>query len=90
MTRRHDKYLFVRLDSGGWLLLHFGMTGWLKYFKDFEKEPSHDRLLITFSSGFLMPLALCLSCQVCPSRKSSPFHKKIRDSPHLICGAIRL
>jgi formamidopyrimidine-DNA glycosylase len=23
-TRRHGKYLFVELDDGGWLLLHFG------------------------------------------------------------------
>lgn len=51
-TRRYGKYLFVKLDNDYWLVLHFGMTGDLKYFKDIEKEPPHDRLLIRFSNGF--------------------------------------
>ena len=58
-TQRHGKYLFVELDSGGWLLLHFGMTGYLKYFKDMEDEPSHDRFLVTFENGF----HLAFDCQ---------------------------
>src|SRR5215211_6342863 len=33
-TRRHGKNLFVGLDDGGWLLMHFGMTGDLEYFED--------------------------------------------------------
>lgn len=51
-TRRHGKWTFVALDDGGWLVLHFGMTGNLKYFKGMEKEPDHDRLLIGFANGF--------------------------------------
>lgn len=58
-ARRHGKYLFVELDGGGWLLLHFGMTGYLKYFKDMEYEPSHDRFLVTFDNGF----HLAFDCQ---------------------------
>lgn len=27
-THRHGKYLFLECDRGGWLLLHFGMTGY--------------------------------------------------------------
>jgi len=50
-TRRHGKYLFVRLDNSNWLVLHFGMTGYLKYFKDIEKCPPHTRLLISFHKG---------------------------------------
>jgi formamidopyrimidine-DNA glycosylase len=49
---RYGKYLFVKLDNNFWLILHFGMTGRLKYFKDMEKEPSHDRLLISFANGY--------------------------------------
>ncbi|MBD3336237.1 MAG: DNA-(apurinic or apyrimidinic site) lyase, partial [Candidatus Eisenbacteria bacterium] len=26
-TDRHGKYLFGATDKGGWLILHFGMTG---------------------------------------------------------------
>jgi formamidopyrimidine-DNA glycosylase len=51
-TRRHGKYLFVRLDCGGWLVLHFGMTGNLAYFKDMAHEPEYDQLLISFENGY--------------------------------------
>jgi formamidopyrimidine-DNA glycosylase len=50
-TRRHGKHLFVELGDGPWLLLHFGMTGGLKYYKDAGEEPTHARVLITFSNG---------------------------------------
>jgi formamidopyrimidine-DNA glycosylase len=33
-TRRHGKWLLVRIGGAGWLVLHFGMTGDLKYSKD--------------------------------------------------------
>jgi formamidopyrimidine-DNA glycosylase len=51
-VQRHGKYLFVALNDNGWLLLHLGMTGFLKYFKKLEKEPDHDRLCIGFSNGY--------------------------------------
>ncbi|PYL63114.1 MAG: formamidopyrimidine-DNA glycosylase [Verrucomicrobia bacterium] len=36
-SRRHGKNLFVRADHAIWLRLHFGMTGFLRYFKNEEK-----------------------------------------------------
>jgi len=51
-TRRYGKYLFVRVDDGFWFILHFGMSGRLKYFKNIDKDPPHDRLLISFANGF--------------------------------------
>lgn len=48
-TRRYGKYLFCRLDNGGFLILHFGMTGYLKYFQ--KGGPKHIRLLISFQNG---------------------------------------
>jgi formamidopyrimidine-DNA glycosylase len=51
-TRRHGKNLFVELDGGGWLLMHFGMTGDLEYFEDMDQDPPHDRLLISFDNGY--------------------------------------
>jgi formamidopyrimidine-DNA glycosylase len=51
-TRRHGKHLFVELDDGGWLLLHFGMTGGLKYYKDADEEPNHTRVLFYFTNGY--------------------------------------
>jgi formamidopyrimidine-DNA glycosylase len=51
-TRRHGKYLAAVLDSGDCLIMHFGMTGFLKYFKNQEKEPPHERLLVSFTNGY--------------------------------------
>lgn len=51
-TRRHGKYLFVELSGDGWLMLHFGMSGSLKYFKDMEDDEKYDRLLFTFDNGY--------------------------------------
>jgi formamidopyrimidine-DNA glycosylase len=51
-SHRHGKYLFARLGENGWLSLHFGMTGFLKYYKKPDNEPSHDRLYFTFSNGY--------------------------------------
>lgn len=51
-AHRHGKYLFIELANGGWLVLHFGMTGFLKYFKDQAGRPSHTRLLLHFSNGY--------------------------------------
>ena len=49
-TIRHGKYLFAKLNSE-FLVLHFGMSGDLKYFKDIEEEPTHSRILIEFTNG---------------------------------------
>jgi formamidopyrimidine-DNA glycosylase len=51
-ARRHGKWLLLTLDDGRCLALHFGMTGFVKYFKKPEKEPEHDRLLIRFVNGY--------------------------------------
>ncbi len=50
-TRRHGKYLFAGLGDRRWLLLHFGMTGFLDYAKDGAPPPDHARLVIRFANG---------------------------------------
>jgi len=50
-TRRHGKYLFLRMDNGRHFYIHFGMTGQPVYFKDMADDPRFDRLLITFTNG---------------------------------------
>lgn len=47
-TKRYGKYTFTSLDNDFWLILHYGMTGRLKYFKNQDEAPHYDRLLITF------------------------------------------
>ena len=47
-TKRYGKYTLTSLDNDFWLILHYGMTGRLKYFKNQDEAPSYDRLLITF------------------------------------------
>ncbi len=51
-TRRHGKYLLVKLEEGLWMTLHFGMTGSLKYFKGERAKPLYGRLLVHFDNGF--------------------------------------
>jgi formamidopyrimidine-DNA glycosylase len=51
-TRRHGKNLFARISrEGGWLRLHFGMTGKLAYGKDGSEEPPHTRFRMDFENG---------------------------------------
>src|SRR5438034_11312747 len=49
---RHGKHLFVRADHAIWLRLHFGMTGFLRYFKGEEKAPPHTRVLFVFAKDY--------------------------------------
>lgn len=51
-TRRHGKYLFLQLDKGGFLVLHFGMTGDIRYYKSDSDRPEHTRMLIEFANGY--------------------------------------
>jgi formamidopyrimidine-DNA glycosylase len=51
-TARHGKYLFARLDKGQELVLHFGMTGFLRYYKNEEREPGHERLRLRMENGY--------------------------------------
>ena len=50
-TNRYGKYLFARLSGNGWLALHFGMTGFMAYFKDWLTISAHPRLVLSFSNG---------------------------------------
>ncbi len=50
-TRRHGKHLLAAIDKGGWLTLHFGMTGALVPFDDMDDEPDYDRIRFDFADG---------------------------------------
>lgn len=52
-SRRHGKHLLVRLARDGWLALHFGMTGNLKFFAADEDAPKYDRVVFDFEDGRL-------------------------------------
>lgn len=58
-THRHGKFLFARFGASDWLILHFGMTGFLKYHKNSDDTPDHTRLTIDFANGY----HLAYSCQ---------------------------
>ncbi len=58
-TTRIGKYLFAKTDRGDWLVLHFGMTGFLKYYKNEEEKPRHVRMLLDFDNGY----HLAFDCQ---------------------------
>ena len=50
-THRHGKYLFLEIDRGGWLLLHFGMTGYPVVDANKQRPSDRARLRIRFANG---------------------------------------
>ncbi|NIQ08930.1 MAG: hypothetical protein GWO08_02925, partial [Gammaproteobacteria bacterium] len=51
-SRRHGKYLFIDIKNGDWLLMHFGMTGFLEYSKNSNDIPKHTQALFCFENGY--------------------------------------
>lgn len=51
-TTRHGKYLFAHTDNDDVLVLHFGMTGDLRYYKDPDDEPEYTQILCNFDDGY--------------------------------------
>ncbi len=51
-TKRHGKHLFIHCTNEDWLMMHFGMTGKLQYYKDKDEQPAHARLICTFDNGY--------------------------------------
>ncbi|HSY88657.1 MAG TPA: DNA-formamidopyrimidine glycosylase family protein [Verrucomicrobiae bacterium] len=50
-SRRHGKHLLVALDKGGWITLHFGMTGALLPRASQGEAPAFTRLRLELSGG---------------------------------------
>lgn len=48
--RRHGKWLFLKLSSEN-LLLHFGMSGDIKYYGDPDDEPEYSKINFKFEAG---------------------------------------
>jgi formamidopyrimidine-DNA glycosylase len=51
-TARHGKYLLVNLDGQLWIVMHFGMTGSLCYYRHGDPEPGHAKIRFTFDTGY--------------------------------------
>jgi formamidopyrimidine-DNA glycosylase len=49
-ARRHGKHLMAKIDRGGWLTLHFGMTGALQFVRKREDEPPFTRVRLDFAN----------------------------------------
>ncbi|EPR44282.1 Formamidopyrimidine-DNA glycosylase catalytic domain protein [Desulfovibrio sp. X2] len=51
-TARHGKHLLARIPGDGWLALHFGMTGRLKYHKLADSAPEHVCMRLALENGY--------------------------------------
>lgn len=51
-THRHGKYLSAVLDDSSAVILHFGMTGFLSYYKESTDESRHPRVIFDFDNGY--------------------------------------
>jgi formamidopyrimidine-DNA glycosylase len=47
---RHGKHLMANVDRGGWLTLHFGMTGALQFVRNRDEEPPFSRVRLDFAN----------------------------------------
>jgi formamidopyrimidine-DNA glycosylase len=47
-ARRHGKHLMAHIDRGGWLTLHFGMSGALQFARTLKSEPPFTRVRLDF------------------------------------------
>ncbi|MCK6451950.1 MAG: hypothetical protein L6R19_14010 [Alphaproteobacteria bacterium] len=48
-ARRHGKHLMAKIDRGGWLTLHFGLTGALQFVPASGEEPAFTRVRLDFA-----------------------------------------
>ncbi|MCF8104225.1 MAG: hypothetical protein K9K64_01970 [Desulfohalobiaceae bacterium] len=49
---RHGKYCFAKVDQQtGWLMMHFGMTGYLTHIRSQQEKPKDWVVCFTFDSG---------------------------------------
>ncbi len=48
-ARRHGKHLMANMDRGGWLTLHFGMTGALQFVRSANEETVFTRVRLDFT-----------------------------------------
>ncbi len=53
---RSGKYLFIRLSSGKWWVIHFGLTGRLHYSHRKADLPKYTRVVVNFVSGYQMAI----------------------------------
>ncbi len=51
-THRHGKYLFIELDREETLMMHFGMTGSFKYYKNEDEKPEYSRIIFNLNNGY--------------------------------------
>jgi formamidopyrimidine-DNA glycosylase len=49
-THRHGKHVFARYAENGWIALHFGMTGRLRYY-DGDDHPEYAYVRLRFENG---------------------------------------
>lgn len=50
-ARRYGKRLYCALDRGGWVSMHFGLSGDLRFYKKQEPPPPFARVVIDFAKG---------------------------------------
>jgi len=57
-TARYGKYLFASLSDNGWMVFHFGLTGYFDYFKNGDQAPKHTRALFSFDNDYHLAFVL--------------------------------
>ena len=53
-THRHGKHLFAKISEDGWIMFHFGVTGYLQFYKKPDSRPSHVRMELLFEDDYCL------------------------------------
>lgn len=53
-AERHGKYCLLVLDNKKNLVVHFGMTGFFKYYKNDDQAPKHNRVAFEFDNEYTL------------------------------------
>ncbi|TFF98412.1 MAG: hypothetical protein EU541_06885 [Promethearchaeota archaeon] len=54
-TSRRGKYIFIEID-GKYVLLHFGMSGEVKFYKRKSEQPEYSKIIIEFSDNTFLSI----------------------------------
>lgn len=53
-AKRRGKFVIIKTDLPKYLIFHFGMTGYLRYFKDKTNIPPYTRVLFGFKNSYYL------------------------------------
>jgi len=81
-VRRHGKHLMANIDRGGWLTLHFGMTGALQFVGKPDGEPPFTRVRLLMEQQVIAGIGNIYSDEILFQARINPAERIDKLSPN--------